>query len=71
MNQLIYQSVDLVVRHVEESGQDIFIDFKESPIVTYREKTKESFEIIEENYLKYGGNVVYIDPSIKEQIEGA
>ena len=71
MNTMLYQSMDLVVHYVDARGEDLFIEFGECPIVTYREKSKESFAIIEENYLKYGGNVVYIDPSIKEQIEGA
>ena len=61
-----------MVHYVEASGEDLFIEFGEgSPVVTYRDKTKESFAIIEDNYLKHGGNVVYINPSIKEQMEMA
>lgn len=71
MRELLYQSLDLVVHFDEVLGLDIFIDFVDKTTVTYREKTKESFAIIEENYLKYKGKVMYIDPSIKEQIEGA
>lgn len=71
MRELLYKSLDLVVHFDEAIGVDIFIDFVDRTTVTYREKSKGSFAIIEDNYLKHGGNVVYINPSIKEQIEGA